>query len=50
MIEIRNTYTWYNIYNNGTMIEKNCNLTDVNSLIDVCKQTKTKYKITDANL
>lgn len=49
-IEIRKTYTGYNIYNNGTMIGKNYDLTDINVIIDICKQTKTKYKITDANL
>lgn len=46
MIEIRKVYTWYNIYNGRTMIAKNWNLLDVNSLIDVCKRTKTPYKIT----
>lgn len=50
MITIKKVYTWYNVYNNHTLILKNLNKIEKNDIIKVLKDTKTDYKIIDTKL
>lgn len=47
MIKIIKCYSWYDVLVDGVMVLHHINKLDVDDIIKVCKETNTKYTISE---
>lgn len=47
MIKIIKCYSWYDVFIDSTMVLHHINNLDVDDIIKVCKETNTKYTISE---